>query len=419
MKKSSLLNAAINPLSFALKVVLTFGLVFNLSFTAAPVLTSGRIAVFCMFLIYGSACYKLFVKFIEEFKLGFLVFFTLIPFSLCWMVFNGTDDVVMFSRALWFLIYTLMATFLYARMSEYNIRSAMSYYMVAIIIQAFFVFNTVVDPDFRDWVEHVLVMGGNVDFSEGVRFSGFTNSGAASVALQLGLGVAAALVLFSQSRSNFSRIVLLFSAIVISISTVFVGRTGLYVSLLFLLAFIPISGRSMIVPFTLIFIMGFAVAYIYSFSSGGFEVASGGANLDRTFNWAFDVFIFGESDSANSLASTLSNVRELSVSELLIGSGRVINHDGSNYSGHDSGYIHSLYSLGLPLSLLFYATILYIFLRHLRKLSGRLKYIGVMLVLLVFLLEIKEPFIFKYTLPFFVFVFLYLARKQIGVRSPL
>ena len=199
-------------------------------------------------------------------------------------------------------------------------------------------------------------------------------------------------------------------ALIITIATIFVGRTGFYISILMMLGFILLSGRLLFIAIpiaTLIFVLS---PYITSDVGKRFELQNNNANFDRTVNWAFDFFISGESSSANVLVSGLSKVRELSTTTLLIGSGRVIEYDGLNYSRHDSGYIHSLYSLGLPLSILFYFGLFYIYWKMLLPVRGKLKIIGLTLTLLVFLLEIKEPFIFKYTLPFFVLVYIYLAR---------
>lgn len=394
-------------------VCLAFGLVFNLSFAAMPAISTGRVALLCMLVLYWKDILKQIFWFSRKYLFTFSLIFFLVPFSLAWLAINGGEDTVMFSRALWFLLYVIISAFCYARICNFKLEVAMAYYMVAVLFQALLVLYGVSEPEFRNWVAQSLVMSGNIDFTEGVRFSGLTNSGGANLSVQLSLGVAAALILFSLSRSTWSKLYLLLIAFIICFSTIFVGRTGLYISLLSMMGFIFLSNRTLFIPTILIAIILPFLLYVSYASSGGFELVDSDANLERTINWAFDVFLTRESDSAKSLVSELSNVRQLGVSELLIGSGRIIEVDGSNYSKHDSGYLHSLYALGLPLSTVFYVTLFYIYWRLLRDVDGKLKLIGVIFVALIFILEIKEPFIFKYTLPFFVFVYAYLAHRHI------
>lgn len=393
-------------------VFLTFGLVFNLSFTAAPFFSTGRLSFLCMLALYWRDAFNMTLKFALRYPLVLNLFLLLIPFSMAWLAINGTEDTVMLSRAFFFLIFSVLGAFLYVRMCRFNLSLAMIYYMIAMLIQALLVFITVLDPDFRDWVQEALVTGGNIDFSAGVRFSGLTNSGAASVAVQLGLGVAASLVLFSLSRSAWSKLGLLLAAIMITIATIFVGRTGLYLSLLMLFGFILLSRRSLFISVLLIGSVWMASSFISSVGSGGIKIENNEVKLDRTVNWAFDIFLVGESSTADALVSELKTFRELSAADILVGTGRVTETDGSNFSKHDSGYIHSLFALGLPLAISFYAALFWVYWSMLRYMRGKLKVMGLILVALVFILEVKEPFIFKYTLPFFVLVYLYLAQHR-------
>jgi hypothetical protein len=394
-----------------LKVALTFGLVFNISLSAAPAFSSGRIAFLVMMVLYGEDAFALIVRFARRHRFFTALSLLLLPFTLLWLALNGTEDSVMFSRVFWFLVYSVSGAFLYVRMCRYDLSSAMSFYLLAMLIQSMFVFLSVFDPDFRNWVDSALVNAGNIDFTEGVRFAGLSNGGGAALSLQLSLGVVAALVLFTRSGSLLARLGFVLCALSITAATIFVGRTGLYVSVLAMLGFLMLPGRSLAVATLLITSICAAGAYMQSVAADGVDLAGNDVKLERTANWAFDVLLAGESTSASSLTMELPNTREMTITNLLLGSGRVEESDGENYARHDSGYLHSLYALGLPLSLLFYGALFAVFWGTLRPVHGELKAIGVMLVILVFIVEIKEPFIFKYTLPFFVLVYVYLARQ--------
>jgi hypothetical protein len=399
-----------SAVSTLFKVALTFGLIFDLDFSAAPSLTTGRLVLLVMIFLYGKDAFTLIVQFARQYTFSFSLFMSLLPFTMFWLVINGTEDTVMFSRAFWFILFSVLSAFLYVRMCRFNLSSAMSYYFIAMLIQALLVFNSVLDPDFRTWVNHALINRGNIDFSEEVRFAGLSNSGGAQVSLQLGLGVVASLVLFIRSPSVLGRFGLVLAALLITIATIFVGRTGLYLSLLTMLGFIFLSRRALFIPVLLITSTLALSSYIFSASLDEVGLKINDVKLERTVQWAFDLFLTGKSSSAEALVSGFSETRELSVTELMIGSGRVKVREGVNYSGNDSGYIQSLYALGLPLSILFYAALFWVYWQMLRPVRGRLKTIGLALVALVFILEMKEPFIFKYTLPFFVLVYVYLAQ---------
>lgn len=396
--------------SALLKVVLTFGLIFNISFVVLPALTTGRLALLVMFVLYGKTACKQLVEFVQAYRPVLAVFLFLLPFSMIWFVINGTEDSVMFSRAFWFLVFVILAAFLYARMCKLQLFQAMLYYLIAMLVQSLFVLKSVFDVAFRSWVERILIMSGNIDFSEGVRFAGFSNSGGSTLSLQIALGGIASIVLLLQTRNPLGKIALLFANIILLTAVIFVGRIGLYVYFFVGLGFVFFSGRSLYVPVLLVVFIWLASSFVASLTLLGSWIDTDYSKLSRTILWSFDIILTGRSDSTVEFLSALSKIQPLSVLDLLVGTGRITNSDGSNYCGHDSGYFHMLYAVGLPLTVSFYVSLFWMYWRLLLPIRGKLKFFGTCLVFLVFILELKEPFIFKYTLPFFVFVFIYLAR---------
>lgn len=393
-----------------LKVISTFGLVFNITFAAFPSINTGRLVFFILILIYGKEALKLAVNFSMEYTFYFVIFLLLIPFSMIWLAINGAEDTVILSRSFWFLVFSILSSFLYVCMCRFSLSVAMAYYLIAMLVQTFFVLYSIFNPDFRIWLEHALPNSGNIDFSDGVRLQGFSNGGGSLISLQLSFGVAAALVLFSLSKSTLGKVSLVAASLMITIATIFVGRSGLYLSFFMLSGFFIFCGRTLFIIMILSFIAFAFCSFFLMPNLDFFVLENTGVKFDRTVIWAFEFFLFGESDSANALLQELHKIRQISVTELIIGSGRVVQQDGSNYAGHDSGYLHSLFALGLPLSLLFYSSLFLLYYQMLKPVKGHLKIIGLVLISLVFILEIKEPFVFKYTIPFFVLVYVYLAR---------
>lgn len=393
------------------KSVITFGFVFNISFNSAPLLSTGRLTLLLMFVLYGRGIFTFILQFSRKNILFVTAILSQLFLSLFWIAVNGTEDLNMLSRIFWFMTYSIFGAFLYMRMCKFCLSLAMSYYLVAILIQTVFVFCSVYIPEFRFWVIDNLAVGGNIDFTKDARFSGLSNGGGATLALQLGLGAVSTLILFTQSSNVYFRCFLLLAALVITLGTVFVGRTGLYISLLTIFGFIFLFSRSLLFPLIITVTMFFSYSSM-SFITLGQSIQSQDLELDRTFEWAFDLFLFGESQSANALKDDLSDMKEITSTELMLGSGRITNSDGTNYCRHDAGYFHALYSMGLPIATLFYSSLFWTFWQMLSPVRGTLKSLGLGLILLVFILEIKEPFIFKYTLPFFVLNYTYLTRLK-------
>lgn len=400
-------------ISHSTKSILTFLLIFNLSFSAIPKVSTGRLCLLIMTIIYGQEALRLAVNYTRQFKVPVVIFLSLLPFTLIWVVFHGSEDSIAASRALFFLLFSIYSSFLFVRMCRFSLGYGMIYFLAAILMQSFFVYASVFYSEFRYWTGQVLVGSGNIDFSEGVRFSGLSNGGGADLSLTLSLGVISAVILFSQTQNSFKRVILFFLALFITTATIFTGRTGFYISIFSMLGFIAFSRRTFFIPFLLIVFTLFIYLFISSANTNEIEFENNDIKLNRTINWAFDLFLAGESSSANALVAELSKTRELDLKTILMGSGRVQEFDGSNYSGHDSGYLHSLYSLGLPISILFYSALWWVLWRKLVSVQGPLKIIGLMLIALVFVVEIKEPFIFKYTLPFFVLVYVHLASLKV------
>jgi hypothetical protein len=114
------------------------------------------------------------------------------------------------------------------------------------------------------------------------------------------------------------------------------------------------------------------------------------------FEIAFEIFIHrGEVGSVTAVANM--PIPPLSV-ETLLGTG-LVRTAGANVTGSDSGYVQSYYALGLVMAAFFYLSLARVFLAYLGRIPEKLLY-G-MLVAAMFLIEAKEPFIFKYIVPFF------------------
>jgi hypothetical protein len=128
--------------------------------------------------------------------------------------------------------------------------------------------------------------------------------------------------------------------------------------------------------------------------------------FEQLQRWAIEIFVSGRE------TSSLRDLQSMPVPALsddtLVGTGRVVGRFG-NASGSDSGYVQTYFAIGLPMTIVFYATLAVSLVRL--AWSNPARWQRLMLVGTMFLTEAKEPFIFKYAFPFFVLTLLWLERR--------
>jgi hypothetical protein len=125
-------------------------------------------------------------------------------------------------------------------------------------------------------------------------------------------------------------------------------------------------------------------------------------------NWVGELFEKGiQAPSIIDLQS--QPVPKLSA-ETILGTGLISRKNGENASGNDSGYVQTYYALGLVMAVSFYSALLALLADSLLRrpdwcLMG-------FLTLGLLLIELKEPFVFKYIYPFVI-----LTMLQMGMAN--
>ena len=94
----------------------------------------------------------------------------------------------------------------------------------------------------------------------------------------------------------------------------------------------------------------------------------------------------------------------------IVGTGEVFDlRFMKNASGNDSGYIQTYYSSGFILAIAFYISYFWFLLKETKSKN---LFSFLFIIILMFIIEIKEPFIFKYILPFFILNLILLTNKR-------
>ena len=319
---------------------------------------------------------------VSEFSIFSLSIFLIFYSLFISVVFES--DLIQSSRFFHFVLFSLLGPFLVFWLLNDEVRFHKSI-VVATLTQILFVILTYSSESFTDWLFSYIGSGSQA--LSGARAPGLSSSGGAALSVVLSLGALSILRL-----SDFRTRIWHFSVLIlITCSVALVGRTGMLVSIicLFLLIFKGrVSMKGLVVSFLTVGLLG-----LIAFDA----VKSNPQFFGYTLSWALSVFT-GSDHTVSALLG--QDLKELNERILLFGGVGVSSPEGGNASGSDVGYIQTLYSIGLPFGLVFYLMYL-IYLCQFKVGSGDV-FFKWLLIFLVFLLELKEPFIFKYAISFYV-----------------
>lgn len=381
-------------LEWIVLVGVMFGYAYNLVFQMAPVATSGRLALLVLVMAFWRQGLNVGVPLVRQCALVVIVTFGVIVYGL--IQWGSGGDTVLALRAFYLLSYTAAGATLWVAVSQQRGWSLEALFGAATCFQGMLVIYSLVTPAFRQWLPTVLVPLGNLSLEDSIRPPGFTNGGGAALSVVQGLGVYATLTVGERLR-GIPRITWHVAAILCLISAWLTGRTGFLLGLGMCLV-VLVSGtsryRGWMVRFGVFFAL-IALALGPIVQSQLQESVPGYARLQ---DWAIEFFVSGiNSSSVENLRS--QPIPPLSL-ETVVGTGRTVEPDQTNASGSDSGYIQTYYALGFPMTIIWYGLIFGTLLRLAWRSGNRFRLVALTASLSV--LEVKEPFTFKWIVPFLI-----------------
>ena len=363
---------------------LIFALIYNISFDAFPSFTSGRIA-FIFLIISNFKDLKLVFK---EYK--FLKLIILLLLLVSFLQFTFTGDNTQFSRFFYFTLFSLISSFILAIRVK-DTQKLLFYILLAISFQSLVLIFTFFNPSFKLILDQYIVYSGNFTVENLYRSFGLSTQTGAVLSLTQSFGVGVGLLLLKY-KNNY----LIKSFIIISfLSTFFVGRTGILISLIFFGAYFyyTISFKKIIKVSLIMIILPFLITILSNKLTSSLDSISGFSS-EFFLGWISEGFDIKDNRTVNALVST-QNIPELTIQNFFIGSGTISNSNGLNTSGHDSGYIQTYFSIGLIFTVLFYLSFSVFIVQNFKILNNRKLLFFICLIILV--LEFKEPMLFKYT----------------------
>ena len=276
------------------------------------------------------------------------------------------------------------------------------------ICQAIFIYISLFFPKFRDFVADILHQLGNLALNTDARIIGFSNSGGSSVSLLLFSGMVCIGYLILKRQKSSLKMLAMY--IFILMSAFFVGKTGFYLGLgLLIYICIEIIISQKVNVQKVIIYFGISVIIFIIFIIILKVVAP--ETLRKSTKLAFSLIRNGLSDP--SITSLINMDIPLRGIDLLFGTGlyRGVTNTGIILK-HDSGYVRSIFSIGLIMTTLFYGSHLYIMINENKKTIKTLKRYLFLIIAIIFFVEIKEAFFFKIYIQMIPLLIILLMNKE-------
>ena len=389
--------------SFIIKIILIFFIIYDFGFIAFPSLTSGRVVLLAIFI------YSLIKKDILINKeVAFFSIFIFILFVASLIQFINSDDFKQSSRLIWFTIYSIITPFLLLKIFKDKI-DFLNAFFIATTIQSIITIGSFLNPEFKQFILSAIVVGGN-DIKDGFRAIGFTSASGAAFSVIQFCGVFSGLMLLKYTRDNLIKSIFILIFILIGLlSTLIIGRTGLLCSIIAIIYFLLINfNLKKVILYSVITFIISQINFINLLENQTEGID--GFNIELFKNWIEDGFILKNNNTVEAISRM--PIPPLSLNTI-VGTGEVFDAEKSvNASGHDSGYIQTYFSLGFVFAIVFYVSY-FLFLIRITKLKNLL--ILLFLIFILFVVEFKEPFIFKYILPFYILTLTVLYNKERNV----
>lgn len=387
------------------KVVVTtvfiFLVIYNISFKFAPSFTSARVSILLL------AAYFVLLGLKWPFQIGrhaLLILVFLLP-VLTQYLFSGDGSQT--SRIFHLFFYSFVGASLIAALAG-SLKVALFSYTAAVASQAVIIISAFFNMGLRELFDAFIVLSSHYTVEYMYRAPGFTSSGGADLSVIQATGVISGIWLLhiTKSTRNVLQTVILFSFMYIcGVSTIFVGRTGLLISTILLVGY-TFASLSVFKIRKLVYIcLGVLVSFFII--TEGINYISNIPNFsgEYFFSWVTGTFI--GSDTTVDVISD-QTIPPINL-ETIIGTGLVLTPDGNfNASGNDSGYVQNYYSMGLFFSAIFYLFMAYVLALYVKGRGA----VAWFLYVIIFFIEIKEPFIFKYMTIFLLMLTYYATRIE-------
>ena len=216
---------------FILKLIFIFSIFFDVNFTFLPSITIARICFLILLLLSINN-----IKVFNKTFYNFLFALTLV-FLVALIQYYFSNDSAQLSRIVWFTLFSIIAPFLFV--SFIKSRNELLFLIsFAVALQAMFAILSFINPAIKELFYSLIIFTSNFNEDQVLRAVAFASIGGAGLSVIQSIGVISSLILLKTNKfSLYSYILLWFVVIIILISIVLIGRTGLFISFLCLLLY--------------------------------------------------------------------------------------------------------------------------------------------------------------------------------------
>lgn len=347
---------------------------------------------------------------LKEFSTIFVFLIYILGYLLFLILIYGIvdDSTYIYPRLIYFLLYSILGSLLFSKIFN-KVDHFLNGLIIAVFIQSTIVYLQFISPDIRSFFKNTFVEQGNISYLRENRASGLGAEGATlSLLLFSGLFACGYFIIKNQ------KIIYMLLYIYILISILLVARTGLYIGLINLFIILLLSYKK---DKSIKYFMNFGkylTIIISSLTMLWFILLKyiDEQRINKIFDWTSSLFNDGLNEGSVQAISKMV-IPELTI-ETLFGTGITRGESGlGTIIQHDSGYIQAYFAFGLINSILFYIIIYLLLFILIKKINNKLMktYLYFYLIILI-VVEVKEPFIFKYMLPFILMTITLLYRKN-------
>lgn len=389
--------------------LISFFYIYDIGINSLPTLVSSRKIVLFGLIIYFFIN-KQFIKIDKKFLVFFLIiiFLGIYIFLILFTSNTFSHENSILSRYIYFVLYGLIGSYLIMNIFN-SLDTFLNCVKYAGVYQSFIIFCIFSFEAVREFCNNNFINEGNISFLRATdRGTGLGAEGA-YLTILLFLSIICCIYFILKKVNIINNILVI---CILSVASFIVGRTGLYATILIIMYFVVkeiftkhnLTIKTIIIFLVSIVLIIFSIILVLKLSQSNERIEK----IIRVFS---GILNFEEGDRSINMLKQME-IPQFNVN-FLFGYGiyrGIIN--GINFQ-NDMGYIQSYFSMGIIGSVVFYGYILYYLKYCLRKIRSTDKNIYLLLRLLLLVLiviEIKEPFFIKGITMSFYIIFCYLLE---------
>ena len=287
-------------------------------------------------------------------------------------------------------------------------------YFAIIFVNSIIITLQVLDPGLRAMIEGIIAESSRTDYLEGIRYRGLASAGGATLSIATAISTVTAIHFAKIKEINWSTAIAI--GMINTFAMIFIGRTGFLVLMAYLL-YDTITNVKKIKLIASLFISPIFIWIFYTLVESAVNVnIINIENYRHAFGILLDINEYGLTGAAEN-EGTIPNLLSFfafpeSIWNLIFGIG---NFSGGYLWGYpgDPGLMKVLTLVGLPATIILYLFIIFLTTK-LANASIKYKNLILFIGLILIVLEIKEPFLFKGSSAklFWIVAGIYLSQKN-------